>query len=1255
MSSSLHRLLLLCCALGLLLCAQGVRALATSTTLISRAPGGNPATTGAETRQVAVSDDGRYAAFLSNATSYGGNPEGRWQVYLRDRQTGQVTLVSRSTAGSPADRDCVRLAMSRDGRYVAFASEATNLAPGTVYAATAVYLHDVSLGKTELVSQSNLGAPPYGKSGASGLAVSADGRFVAFSSDATLLVADDTNQVMDVFIRDRAAGLTERVSRGAGVNQANAFSGYGGVGVSDDGRFVVYASVASNLVAGDGNQQSDVFLRDRLRGVTERASVADDGSEADGPSGSPSISADGSRVAFTSDAADLVPADTNGVRDAFVRDRAQGTTRRVSLNADGTERRAHSEACALSPDGAAVGYWIAPAPEFPWYQDSLFNSYADVFIHEIETGTTEWVSAGLDGRPSSPLTAFGAPLAVSSGGRFVGWISLAANLAAGDDNHRHDAFLRDRALAITDWISAGPVGAPTIAGARSTEAAVSPDGRFVAFTSDATDLVPGDTNGMVDVFVWDRQSGAIERVSVASDGGEGNGRSGDLGGATAGPAISADGRFVAFASSANNLVPNDRNLTADTFVRDRLLGVTERVSISNADLELRYGSFAGRPALSADGRFVAFASSSGAGPAENPLSTIQIYVRDRIEGTTERVSQGPEAAWADGNCYDLDLSADGRFVAFSSLASNLVPGDYNQDLDVFVYDRQTTTTEQVNLSSSGAVADTSCYQAGISADGRYVLFLSDASNLVPEDYNGRTDAFVRDRSIATTESASLSYWNNEGSEGTQKAALSPDGRYVAFTSDSDYMVPEDEDGLADVFVRDLDRHFTERVSLATGGSPGNWRSPDGLYFAPAISRGGRYVAFSSDASNLVSDDANGGRDIFIRDRSEEALPAPTSLTAVLVAGDHVSLQWTDESLTEKTFQIERREGDGPFHYLNVAFKNNSRYEDYSVSPAGPYTYRVRAANDALTSGYSNEAVVTYPDLPAAPFGLTVTPRWPTAMALTWSAGSPEVVTFVVERSSNLGGPFSPVRGVAQPAYTDVSVTNSTTYYYRVAATNPRGRSAYTDVVSATSFPYLPSTPSNLRVTRIGEDWVALAWDDYGGVEDGYRIERRSPGGEFAAIGEAGVNEVTFIDRNLPSGTRFEYRVVSFNRSGEAASAIVEATTLPVSGGKLRIPGSVDFGLVPYPTSRTRAVQFRNLSATEPLHVTLTIPEAPFSIQPTERSFVIAPHSFHNVAVTCQPTDRVRTTKRWQGQSGDPKRPFFEIRLSGASKRPAHRD
>src|SRR5216117_509323 len=232
----------------------------------------------------------------------------------------------------------------------------------------------------------------------------------------------------------------------------------------------------------------------------------------------------------------------------------------------------------------------------------------------------------------------------------------------------------------------------------SLGSALSADGRFVAFDSAATDLVAGDTNGVSDVFVHDRQTGTTERVSVASDGAQGNGRSGLVTFAFP-PALSADGRFVAFVSFATNLVAGDTNGATDVFVHDRQTGTTERVSVASDGTESNAASLGS--ALSADGRFVAFQSDATNLVAGDTNGATDVFVHDRQTGMTERVSVASGGTEGNGFSAGLALSADGRFVAFHSTATNLVAGDTNGATDVFVHDRQTGTTERVSVDSDG--------------------------------------------------------------------------------------------------------------------------------------------------------------------------------------------------------------------------------------------------------------------------------------------------------------------------------------------------------------------------------------------------------------------------------------------------------------------------------------------------------------------------------------------------------------------------
>jgi Tol biopolymer transport system component len=249
----------------------------------------------------------------------------------------------------------------------------------------------------------------------------------------------------------------------------------------------------------------------------------------------------------------------------------------------------------------------------------------------------------------------------------------------GDTNGYDDAFVRDRRTGRTERVSVGTGGVE--GNDRSGTEALSTDGRFVAFGSWADNLVPGDTNEAFDVFIRDRQTGRTERVSVGTGGVEGDDRSGTV-------ALSADGRFVAFGSWADNLVPGDTNGNADVFVRDRRTGVTERASVGPNGVQGNgdSGSYA-TVVLSADGRFVAFQSSASNLVPGDTNGLDDIFVRDRLKGVTERVSLGPNGVQGNDGSSSPALSADGRFVAFGSWADNLVPGDTNEEEDVFVHAR----------------------------------------------------------------------------------------------------------------------------------------------------------------------------------------------------------------------------------------------------------------------------------------------------------------------------------------------------------------------------------------------------------------------------------------------------------------------------------------------------------------------------------------------------------------------------------------
>ncbi len=377
---------------------------------------------------------------------------------------------------------------------------------------------------------------------------------------------------------------------------------------------------------------------------------------------------------------------------------------------------------------------------------------------------------------------------------------------------------------------------------------ISADGRYVAFWSNAANLVPSDNNGYADVFVRDRQTGQTELVSVSSSGIEANGD-------CFLPSISADGRYVAFESSASNLVLADINATVDVFIHDRQTGLTAIVSVSSTGQQGNGNSSI--PEISANGRYVAYQSSASNLAPGDANGAVDVFVHDCDAGETTRVSISSSDQQGNGDSYRPSISGDGRYVAFSSLASNLVLDDTNGTVDVFVHDRLTKTTERVSVSSIGQQATADCHFSSISTDGRYVAFHSNASNLVPGDTDG-LDVFIRDRETSTTERVSDTYSGEPSNGGSYFAAISGDGRFVAFTSSASNLVPWDTHHISNVFVRDRLAGQTSLVSVSSSGLLGNCGSDNS-----AISLDGRFVGFDGCNTNLVAEDTNDAEDVFV--------------------------------------------------------------------------------------------------------------------------------------------------------------------------------------------------------------------------------------------------------------------------------------------------------------------------------------------------------------------------------------------------------
>lgn len=392
-----------------------------------------------------------------------------------------------------------------------------------------------------------------------------------------------------------------------------------------------------------------------------------------------------------------------------------------------------------------------------------------------------------------------------------------------------------------------------VGNSRSFQASISSDGRYIAFASVATNLVPGDTNDHADVFLRDLATQQTSRISLAFDGSEPDHQA-------LWPSISGDGRYVAFQSHASNLIAHDENFTTDVFVHDRETEKTTRVSIATggteADKESAY------PSISADGRYVVFASQATNLVPEDTNEKTDIFVHDRETRETSRVSVATDGT--EGNDISLypSISGHGRYVAFSSRASTLVAacGDGNA-WDIFMHDRMTSETRCIAGDPDFDPENGSSISASVSADGRYVAFLSSYATLVPQDTNEFRDIFVYEITSGKISRASVASDGTESNNHSSQPSISADGRYVAFTSNATNLVSGDTNADADIFVHDRTTGQTTRVSLGAGNTEGNDTS-----YEPSISGNGRYVAFESEADNFFAQDTNGFSDIFIRDR-----------------------------------------------------------------------------------------------------------------------------------------------------------------------------------------------------------------------------------------------------------------------------------------------------------------------------------------------------------------------------------------------------
>jgi Tol biopolymer transport system component len=378
--------------------------------------------------------------------------------------------------------------------------------------------------------------------------------------------------------------------------------------------------------------------------------------------------------------------------------------------------------------------------------------------------------------------------------------------------------------------------------------------------------VPGDTNRARDIFVYDRDNGTLERVSMGPGGRQANGDSQR-------PTLSTDGRYVAYWSAADNLVDNDLNRVTDCFVSDRQTHETIRVDVGPGDVQAN-GECA-RPVISGDGNLVAFESAATnlekptvLGKSTDTNKARDVFVRDLAAKTTTRISVTTDGKQGAGESVRPAISADGRYVAFQSDAP-LQSDDANKKTDIYVRDLQNNDTTRVSIGPGGVEGNGGSFSPSLSTDGRFLTYWSNASDLVPGDTNKTGDIFVFDRNDGSTARVSLGSGEVQGDGMSSDPSISPDGRYVTFWSGATNLVPDDTNGKRDIFLVDREQGAITRVSVADDGA-----QADGDSFSPNVGGGAGMVAFDSAARTLVAGDhKTKGSDVFLH--AEDSAPSAT--------------------------------------------------------------------------------------------------------------------------------------------------------------------------------------------------------------------------------------------------------------------------------------------------------------------------------------------------------------------------------------------
>ncbi len=1081
-----------------------------------------------------ISGDGNYVVFTSNATDLGAgftDANGASDVFLYERASGGITVVSHTSSAVTTGNSYSRQpAISADGNWVVFISQATDLGPGftDTNSNDDVFLFERASGQVRLASHTS--SPTTSGNGFSTFPmISGDGSFVAFISGASDLGSGitDSNSSTDVYLYRRATDLISLVSHTSAPATVGNGTSTGAV-ISRDGTYVAFISTSTDLGPGftDGNSTFDVFLYQTATGALTLASHgASATTTANDTSGVAAISDDAAYVALLSNATDLTPGvtDTNGTQDVFLYHRASGAIDLVTHTGSGTVAgNNYSYDVKINGDGSTLLVTSLSSDLGSGLLDS--NSTSDVFWYDRASRTISLVS-----HAASPLVTGNQGsevIALSADGAHLLFFSFATNLGGGfvDSPNTSDLFRFEKSTGSIDLVTraaGNPSGSAAGTSMTLTFSSMSDDGRYALFTSAAANLVPGqvDTNNDVDVFLYDRSTGGVRLVSHASSSlVAGNG-------ASAVAVISWDGNWVAFESQANDLGSglNDVNSGSDVYLYER---ATETISVvSHTASPITTGTgFSFAPSISADGRAVTFHSTApnlGTGFTDTN-SMDDVFVFDRGSGSITLASHTSVSTTAgNGASRNPVMSGDGRYLVFESSASNLGSGisDGNSRQDVFLFEVASGAITLVSHTASlTTTANNHSYASALSFDAGRVLFESWASNVGGgiTDTNSAFDLFLFEGStrLITLVSHTAASATTAGNGASHTADLSADGSYVAFQSSATNLAAgmADTNSTFDAFLYDGSTGVVSLVSKSfSSAAAGNQLSN-----APAISRDGRRVAFVSRATNLISGYSGASDAVFLHDRS--------SGSNVLVSHVPTSLATAGNGLSERA--VIGLDG------AHVAFS--------SFAP-DLVDLDLNGNEDAFLFSFDCGGT-----------SLNATPNGDNRIDLAWSA--PGAYTYQILRSRASGGPYDTIGTVAGTSFVDATVQGGVTYYYVVTnACGPSNEASAATTGACQLPPDFAGAVSAMQqggpTCQVRVDWAPATSPCGGSVS--YSIYRdTTPGLVPGATNRiaAGLSSNSYLDAAgiLPVATYYYVVRAMSNVNGEEEANLVEVSATPIS-------------------------------------------------------------------------------------------------------------